>query len=165
MIIADVFLFRSLGEPILAKVRHRLPIGHVESPQFCGVAGRFDDDIEIDFIISNCGMAFIGNGETVVIRCSLCVPPTRTSELDLITLSRHPNGSAAVMSLLRVRISFSVTCFFFLRRSLQLSAMHKSDLRTRRINYDPSHIWLHPSEDGLKCSLSFAFRIGKFILT
>jgi hypothetical protein len=33
--------------------------------QFCGVAGRFDDDIEFNFIVSNCGMAFIGNGETV----------------------------------------------------------------------------------------------------
>jgi hypothetical protein len=33
--------------------------------QFCGVAGRFDDDIEINFIVSNCGMPFIGNGETV----------------------------------------------------------------------------------------------------
>ena len=28
--------------------------------RFCGVAGRFDDDIEINFIVSNCRMAFIG---------------------------------------------------------------------------------------------------------
>lgn len=30
---------------------------------------------------------------------------------------------------------------------------------------DPSWIWLRLSQDGRKCSLSFAFRFGKFILT
>jgi hypothetical protein len=49
------------------KVRHRVPIGHLESPQFCGVSGCFDDDdIELyPEIDSICGMAFIGNEETV----------------------------------------------------------------------------------------------------
>ena len=75
-----------LWQADFGEVRHRLPIGHVESPQYCGVAGCFDDDIEIDFIVSNRGMAFIGNGETVW--CSLVFQhPTRTSELDLIISS------------------------------------------------------------------------------
>ena len=48
----------------------------MESPQYCGVAGRFDDDIEIDFIVSNRGMAFIGNGETVCLSGAIFVLPT-----------------------------------------------------------------------------------------
>ena len=67
-----------LWQANFGKVRHRLPIGHVESPQYCGVAGRFDDDIEIDVIVSNRGIAFIGNEETICLSGALFVFPRPT---------------------------------------------------------------------------------------
>ena len=62
----------------------------MESSQYCGVAGRFDDDIEIDFIVSNRGMAFIGNVKTVCLPSGLfdLTILRRRSELDLIISPR-----------------------------------------------------------------------------
>ena len=102
----------------------------MESLQFCGAAGRFDDDIGIDLIISNCSMAFIGNGETICyLVLSLCSQhPTRTS------WTRYPcalfrTTEAPLLSSLK-HVFFSGNLLLFsLRRWLTICAMHKNDLR------------------------------------
>ena len=47
MILAIVFSVLLPWRANFGKAHHRVPIGHVETPQFCGVAGCFDDDIEL----------------------------------------------------------------------------------------------------------------------
>ena len=157
----------------------------MKSFQYCGVTGRFDDDIEIiGFIVSNRGVAFIGNGETACLSgASLCFQhPTPNKDKTLnrpyylppvLTFRRHPNdGYTAVMSLLGARIyvlkkKFSGDLIFYAvgLTNYSLVPCTKNDLRTRRINHDVSYILVAPFSrwSGMQCFFRF-FRIGKVYL-
>ena len=158
MVIAGVFLFCSFGKPILVKfviVYLSDMWNHLNIVALPVASMMTSKSILSSQIVA--WLSLVMGRPFVYLVLSLCFQrPTRTrSELGLTISSLllafygHLNdGSATVMSLLGGRIKFwkikfPATCFIFYGDGLQLSTMHKNDLRTRRIsNHDPSYLYL-----------------------